>query len=122
MSLDAEIPNSTYVIESGLVSAMSRRKSAWRTHWTVHAKTPAGVPQSIPKDPRQRYTLGHLLMKITMKQHEFMYALGDSKRHYPRMKWMFIVAVMKGTVNGVERWFPEIEIRIPKEHWYRQGS
>ena len=84
---------------------------------------PEEVPQSRPepKDPRQGYTLAHLLMKIVMKQHEYNWALRESRKRYPHMKWMFIVAVMKGKVNGVERWFPEIEIRIPKTQWYNYG-
>ncbi|KAI0705630.1 hypothetical protein C8Q76DRAFT_697065 [Earliella scabrosa] len=106
LNLDDEIPGPMVVIERGL---MPGERPSMKVE-----------ESKIEKSPRRGYTLRDLLTTIIDKHHE--YDDGNKDREsYPRIEWMFIVAVHRGIVYNSERWFPEIEIRIPKTQWYNYG-
>ena len=126
LNLDDEIPGPMVVIERGLVSVLPWMESAHHTHGVMLPQMPGERPSmkveesKIEKSPRRGYTLRDLLTTIIDKHHE--YDDGNKNREsYPRIEWMFIVAVHRGIVYNSERWFPEIEIRIPKTQWYNYG-
>ena len=77
---------------------------------------------AVEKEPLYGFTLAHLLTIICRKQHDAWYRMA---RHEPgkpqeslRYEWLWIVSIARSDgMAGPVRWYPEIEVRVPREHW-----